>query len=267
MTLRTFKKIALVAALIPAMALLNGCAMTQQEYMTENESIRTYDEATWESNAAVMNAAESAGDYKLALATGKDFIVRNPNHVDARVQTARIMTLTGDAKQALRTLDFITPELMTPAGNIEKARAYLVLGSTDAAVNLLERLVRENPLEGENIADEQIRTMHKLYAVALSTNGRLDDARVVFEKLLTIADEPEVRYNYARTELFAGFPDRSFTLLRPIVGTFAPAKPAAAMALWRLGRQEESRALIQGTVDEAAFNEWIKKYPADAAKK
>ncbi len=257
MNTRVIKKTVLALGCATSLFMLGGCAMTDGLYMPANDEIRHYDESTWESNEAVMRAAESAGDYRLALMTGKDFIARHPDHVDARVMTARLMTRTGDAQQALRTLDFIPVAERTDASNMEKARALMTLGSAEKALELLEAMPEAKT---DAMPTDKTRNVKKLLAVALSMNGKLDEAATVFESLMSQSDEPEVRYNYARTELYAGRSQHAYDLLAPIVNTFEPAKTAAAMALWRLGREDECRALLSGLVKAEAFDAWIKEH-------
>lgn len=251
----------LTAALVVIGTLgLNGCSTLDKDFDATGEHIQTFDNSSWENTRSILRAAERSGNLDMALETSKDFIAINPQHVDARVYAARALTRTGDAQQALRTLSFIKPEQQTAPVQLEMARAQMALGNTAKAHKILVYLVQENASDAALAGgDELARDIAKLYAVSLSVNGEFDQANTLFEKLMANSDEADVRYNYARSLMFQCRYDNAYELLSPLVESYPPARPAAAVTLWKMGRTDEGKALLKGLIEPSILEAWLAK--------
>lgn len=248
--------------LLPALGLMmlsSGCTLlAPADAYKANQSIKSFDANRWDSTVSVLRAAESAGNLEAVLATGQDFLVRHPNHVEARVFVARALTRTGDPEQALRTLNFILPERQTDACRLEAARAKLAMNDTLGAKKTLDRLVKAHPLPEDGTApDTFTMNVHKLAAVQDAANGDWDKAERAFAQLLGIANDKEIRYNWARVKLFTNDPEGAWRLLEPLVANHENVRPMAAVALYRAGHKARARALLKDRIEPAVLDKWL----------
>lgn len=258
MRLKRLSAFALAAA---AALVLSGCVAMGPNGVEANETIQTYDQNSWQSNKALLRAAEESGNYELMVNTARNVVTRSPENQEARVFYAKALTKSGDAEQALRTLTTVEAKRF-PGAYIEKARAMVSLGDTAGALGQLAHF-DQTVAQKDSTLDAQTkkalqRDALKLEAVSASVSGNFTKAQTIFEGLLQEKDEPDVRFNYARTLLFTGKAEPALKLLQPIVGGLPQAKFAAAVALIELGRKDEARELLRSEMDDAAFEKLLR---------
>ena len=121
-------------------------------------------------------------------------IAKNPTNVEARIYLARAFTKTGDPRQALRVLSFISG-VDTAELRIERARALIALTDYEEAVKLLKPLTDGSDLQ--KLSAEDRRSAKSLAAVAYSMSKNYAAADKLYEELLAELDNPIIRYNYA----------------------------------------------------------------------
>ena len=249
-----YKSICLVALL--SCFVLSGCSIlgNAPKGLEANQSIKEYDETSWESNRAVLIAAEQSQNYELMLATGREVIAKDPSNALARIYTARAMTRTGDPSQALRTLSYIEKIDKYPEAVLEKARAQISLGAYADASSSLEALYKTLYKNNDEDERELFRETKKLLAVSKALNRDFPASFNVFEELLAENDEPTVRYNYARALMFNNDYAKAYETLKPIIERYPKAKNAAAAALIKLGQIDKARAVLGKDISDDDFN-------------
>lgn len=129
-------------SLLLCSALLSGCVVTNDYIAFDSKAapspqIKRYDGNEWASERAVMVAAEKTNNWQTVISVGNDVIAKNPTNVEARIYLARAFTKTGDPRQALRVLSFISG-VDTAELRIERARALIALTDFEEAVKLLK---------------------------------------------------------------------------------------------------------------------------------
>ena len=133
-------------SLLLCSALLSGCVVTNDYIAFDSKAapspqIKRYDGNEWASERAVMVAAEKTNNWQTVISVGNDVIAKNPTNVEARIYLARAFTKTGDPRQALRVLSFISG-VDTAELRIERARALIALTDFEEAVKLLKPELR-----------------------------------------------------------------------------------------------------------------------------
>ncbi|MDO4937214.1 MAG: tetratricopeptide repeat protein [Sutterellaceae bacterium] len=261
-----FKRIRSFTIVTLAVISLSGCVAIGPNGIEANDTIRSYDQNSWQSNKALLRAAEESGNYELMVNTARNVVTRSPENQEARVFYAKALTKSGDAEQALRTLTSVDGKSF-PGAHLEKARAMIALGDTAGALSELARFDETMASEKGAPVDAQTKTQLqrdalKLEAVAASLSGSFTKAQAIFESLMQEKDEPDVRFNYARTLLFIGKSQEALNLLQPIVGALPQAKFAAAVALIQLNRKTEARELLRTDMDDVAFEKLLKLHQA-----
>lgn len=227
-------------------ALLSGCVVTNDYIAFDSKAapspqIKRYDGNEWASERAVMVAAEKTNNW-------------HPTNVEARIYLARAFTKTGDPRQALRVLSFISG-VDTAELRIERARALIALTDFEEAVKLLKPLTDGSDLQ--KLSAEDRRSAKSLAAVAYSMSKNYAAADKLYEELLAELDNPIIRYNYARSLYLEGRAEDSLAQLQPIIDQVPAAKPAAVAALMKLGRENDVRRLLKGELDDEKIEELI----------
>ena len=225
-------------SLLLCSALLSGCVVTNDYIAFDSKAapspqIKRYDGNEWASERAVMVAAEKTNNWQTVISVGNDVIAKNPTNVEARIYLARAFTKTGDPRQALRVLSFISG-VDTAELRIERARALIALTDFEEAVKLLKPLTDGSDLQ--KLSAEDRRSAKSLAAVAYSMSKNYAAADKLYEELLAELDNPIIRYNYARSLYLEGRAEDSLAQLQPIIDQVPAAKPAAVAALMKLGR-------------------------------
>ena len=247
------KAFPLCAALL-LVPFLTGCVITDDyvafdSKVAPNRQVKTFDEGSWESERALIQAAETAGNWNTVISVANDVVAKNPTNVSARVALARAQTKTGDPTQALRTLSFITGVSTTPL-QIELARALMALHDRKAALQILQPILATVEKDPTLLTFDERRTAQTLSAVAYAFEGKFGEADQLYEKLLAESDDATVRYNYARSLLLEGRAEDALAQLRPIMDVIPVARPTAVAALLKLGREPEARALLKGVIPD-----------------
>lgn len=201
-----------------------------------------------------MVAAEKTNNWQTVISVGNDVIAKNPTNVEARIYLARAFTKTGDPRQALRVLSFISG-VDTAELRIERARALIALTDFEEAVKLLKPITDGSDLQ--QLSAEDRRSAKSLAAVAYSMSKNYAAADKLYEELLAELDNPIIRYNYARSLYLEGRAEDSLAQLQPIIDQVPAAKPAAVAALMKLGRENDVRRLLKGELDDEKIEELI----------
>ncbi len=246
-------------SLLLCSALLSGCVVTNDYIAFDSKAapspqIKRYDGNEWASERAVMVAAEKTNNWQTVISVGNDVIAKNPTNVEARIYLARAFTKTGDPRQALRVLSFISG-VDTAELRIERARALIALTDFEEAVKLLKPLTDGSDLQ--KLSAEDRRSAKSLAAVAYSMSKNYAAADKLYEELLAELDNPIIRYNYARSLYLEGRAEDSLAQLQPIIDQVPAAKPAAVAALMKLGRENDVRRLLKGELDDEKIEELI----------
>ena len=244
-------------SLLLCSALLSGCVVTNDYIAFDSKAapspqIKRYDGNEWASERAVMVAAEKTNNWQTVISVGNDVIAKNPTNVEARIYLARAFTKTGDPRQALRVLSFISG-VDTAELRIERARALIALTDFEEAVKLLKPLTDGSDLQ--KLSAEDRRSAKSLAAVAYSMSKNYAAADKLYEELLAELDNPIIRYNYARSLYLEGRAEDSLAQLQPIIDQVPAAKPAAVAALMKLGRENDVRRLLKGELDDEKIEE------------
>lgn len=253
--------------LVPLIALtLSGCVAMGPDGLQANKTIQSYDQNSWQSNKALLRAAEESGNYELMVSTARNVVTRSPGNQEARIYYAKALTKSGDAEQTLRILTPVEASRY-PSAHIEKARAMVSLGDTAGALKELSDFDLAFASESARQTDAQTRAQLqreslKLKAVTASLTSDFSTARSLYEKLMQEKDEPDVRFNYARTLLFTDKPKEALNLLQPLIGVMPQAKFAAAVAMIELGQTKEARNLLNNDIDDAGFDKLLKLHKA-----
>lgn len=256
-----------VLTALVALPLLSGCVVTNDYIAFDtkaapNRAIERFDADEWASEKAVMLAAEKTSNWQTVISVGNDVITKNPTNVEARIMLARAFTKTGDPRQAMRVLNFITGVDTAPL-RIERARALIALRSFPEAVAILKPLTDGTDLT--KLSPEERRSAKSLAAVAYSMSRNYTEADRLYEELLAELDDPVIRYNYARSLYLEGRAQESLEQLRPIINTVPAAKPAAIAALMKLGREDDVRRLLKGQLADDKIEELIAAVKAKEA--
>lgn len=251
-----------------AASLLSGCVVTNDYIAFDtkaapNKAVQRFDADEWASEKAVMLAAEKTSNWPTVISVGNDVIAKNPTNVEARIMLARAFTKTGDPRQAMRVLSFITGVDTAPL-RIERARALIALKSFSDAVAILRPLTDGTDLA--KLSSEDRRTAKSLAAVAYSMSRNYTEADRLYEELLAELDNPVIRYNYARSLYLEGRAQESLEQLQPIINTVPAAKPAAIAALMKLGREDDVRRLLKGQLADDKIEELIAAVKAKEAE-
>lgn len=259
---------ACVLSALLAASLLSGCVVTNDYVAFDskaapNKAVQRFDADEWASEKAVMLAAEKTSNWQTVISVGNDVIAKNPTNVEARIMLARAFTKTGDPRQAMRVLSFISGVDTAPL-RIERARALIALSSFSDAVAILKPLTDGSDLT--DLSSEDRRTAKSLAAVAYSMSRNYTEADRLYEELLAELDNPVIRYNYARSLYLEGRAQESLEQLQPIINTVPAAKPAAIAALMKLGRENDVRRLLKGQLADDKIEELIAAVKAKEAK-
>lgn len=263
-------RFALLPILFACASLMTGCVITDDYVkfdspVAANKQIRSFDEGSWDSERALIQTAEKAGNWPLVISVASDVVAKNPTNVAARVSLARAQTRSGDPTQALRTLSFITGVSTTPF-QIERARALMALHDRAAALKILTPILENVKKDPSLLTFEERRSALALAAVAYAHEGKFGEADQIYEGLLAEADDPTVRYNYARSLLLEGRSEDAYRQLLPIMDAVPAARPTAVAALLKLGRESEARALLKGVISDEKIDALISAVRQGARK-
>ena len=181
-------------SLLLCSALLSGCVVTNDYIAFDSKAapspqIKRYDGNEWASERAVMVAAEKTNNWQTVISVGNDVIAKNPTNVEARIYLARAFTKTGDPRQALRVLSFISG-VDTAELRIERARALIALTDFEEAVKLLKPLTDGSDLQ--KLSAEDRRSAKSLAAVAYSMSKNYAAADKLYEELLMDSEQDKM---------------------------------------------------------------------------
>lgn len=127
---------------------------------------------------------QEQGDNQTALTILQDARERNPNNIEVLNQLAILQARQGDLAGARSTLESARGQ--SDILQVNLAQIYLQAGQSSAAVQTLEPLLQRNPNDAELFA---------LYGVALSREGKLEQARNALEQALQLDPNQQLAQN------------------------------------------------------------------------